>query len=476
MDLYGAAGQIDLTNGPVTMDLTLMTTTVAVTVRTNDGNLARGGFVSSQPWSGSTPVAPGVRLGGQTWSRAPINENGVAHIPVLVGQEYHLRGGNVSAVVDNICAFPTDSAPVCLTAPLVVGEGTAVTLPQPTILPPPNDLSAVSPTNLPSLRWAPVTYAHHYAIYRDGVNIGSTNATTYSDTEAVDGARQYAVATVDTVGREGPVSAPVQVLVDKTAPVLGTFAWTANPMQVGAGTTLSVPASDEASGVAGGEYFLNTDPGPGNGIALSWNGTDLTSAAFGTGLQPGVHLIGARARDAVGNWSPAVTTYLVVFDPAGPHYVVGQRNLRPGGNDVLPWISSAPSDFATFAFNMNLTSTGAVAPSSEFEFRYVERGSCHNSCRSFVLTADNFQWLAISDGYRGTFQGNAVLDVNGASTNVVFHVRASDGDRLTPKAPDTFELTVYPQSSNPADSAPLYRVSADFTPGTGNANGGVRIK
>jgi hypothetical protein len=269
---------------------------------------------------------------------------------------------------------------------------------------------------------------------------------------------------------------------DATAPTMGAPTWSTNPVTVGNNTSFSVPATDTTSGITGGEYFVGTDPGVGNASPLAWDGTNLNSTAFGPNLAPGVYNIGIRSQDAAGNWSAALTSYLVVFDPAGPGYIVGQHNVTPGSGDVLPWISTKPGDFATFGFNMKFTPTGTADSSSKFGFRYVEKGNCGKSntpaCHSFILTSTAFDWFALSgtNSSQGVFQGTATLTIDGSSSTVSYTVQAVDGDRLAPTQQDSFVMKVYPLDSDAQTTIPLYQVAADFTPGTGNANGGIQIK
>lgn len=69
-------------------------------------------------------------------------------------------------------------------------------------------------------------------------------------------------------------------------------------------------------GLAGCEYYLDTDPGPGHGQpfptadgTFNTNAENLRSAAIATtGLSAGVHVIGARCRDSFSHWGATVMT------------------------------------------------------------------------------------------------------------------------------------------------------------------------
>jgi hypothetical protein len=87
--------------------------------------------------------------------------------------------------------------------------------------------------------------------------------------------------------------------------------------------------------LAGAEYFLNVDPGVGNGIQLDfpqdgmWDeGTEDGNIAL-TGLPVGVHYFGIRFRDELGNWSLTIADTFVV----GPVLVISVS----GNNIVLNW-------------------------------------------------------------------------------------------------------------------------------------------
>src|SRR5262249_52487850 len=86
-------------------------------------------------------------------------------------------------------------------------------------------------------------------------------------TVSAEGANQQVPGTAtDNAGNTTSIVATTKL--DKTAPTLGIPSWSANPVQVGSNTILTVPSSDSLSNVAGGEYFIGTDPGVGHGTAM----------------------------------------------------------------------------------------------------------------------------------------------------------------------------------------------------------------
>lgn len=90
---------------------------------------------------------------------------------------------------------------------------------------------------------------------------------------------------------------------------------------VSAAAQLRVHAVDDSSLISAGEVWADADPGIGAGQPMAavdgaFDSTSEDLVAELTGLQPGDHQIGFRARDAAGNWSPA--SLLAISVPAPP--------------------------------------------------------------------------------------------------------------------------------------------------------------
>ncbi|WP_327009772.1 hypothetical protein OHA72_22590 [Dactylosporangium sp. NBC_01737] len=267
----------------------------------------------------------------------------------------------------------------------------------------------------------------------------------------------------------------VPISIDRTAPTTGAATWSANPQAVGSSATLTVAAGDALSGVAGGEYFVGTDPGPGYGTPVAYGDGSL-SAVIGAGLDVGVHTVGVRARDAAGNWSAAATTMLVLHDTTSPLAATGKnkKDLVPSlaNGDVVPGLTSAgQADAADYGFTVEHKG-GVLDVRNDFVFTYRTGTRCgtpsEQGCHAFSLNAESFTWLVV-DGpgnSRARFGGTAVVTVDGATTVHPFTVEAIDGDRLTQGANDALVLTVYPTGSDPLMAAPLYRASGLMAKGS----------
>lgn len=172
------------------------------------------------------------------------------------------------------------------------------------------------------------------------------------------GLHQFNMRPIDNLGRIGPTT-NVNLIV--TSPF-------------GPGAQRSIVAA---------EYFVNVDPGAGNGVAIplpddgAWDEGNENVTQIVTGLPIGLHLVGFRVQDNTGRWSmPEMDSVLV-----GPILVVHSS----GSNIILDWQSGSgvsqykiyrsPTVSGTYALIDSTTSqtyTDATAiPSSAMNFYYV---------------------------------------------------------------------------------------------------------
>lgn len=83
--------------------------------------------------------------------------------------------------------------------------------------------------------------------------------------------------------------------------------------------SVTIPANAAASNIISGEYFIDNDPGFGNGTALSISSsTDITANAVVniSSLSTGVHRIYFRMNDAAGSWSHTNMQTFYIFNSA----------------------------------------------------------------------------------------------------------------------------------------------------------------
>jgi hypothetical protein len=262
---------------------------------------------------------------------------------------------------------------------------------------------------------------------------------------------------------------------DTTAPTLGAPTWSTNPKPVTGLAVLTVSAADSGSGVAGGEYFLDTDHGAGNNIPMPVASGNL-SASIGTGLAAGVYQIGVRAEDGVGNWSAPTYTMLVVYDAATSVGVVGKNknDLVPkiANGDVLPGLlNSGQTDTVDLGFTVGYTS-GVLDPHNDLMLTYSTGSLCNtpraSGCHSFIVSATTFSWMLIdqTNSSRSLFQGTASVTVDGVNTSNAFTVEGIDGDRRTPSTDDHVTVKVYAPGADINTAAPIYLVAGNLAKGS----------
>lgn len=376
---WGYNGDAELGNGTTTdSDVPILVQLPAGVTATS---MAAGGETSyAVAYSATTPGAPGAvtasaQEGSAQVSFSPAQSNGAAVTSYTVtatdlttpdngGQTASGPGSpiTVSGLADG------DSYTFTVTATNAVGTGpasassSAVTILQrrPAA---PTSLMAPSPTNInPSLSWNTVSDATSYNIYRDGVKIGNSTASSYTDTTATEGSRVYYVTAVNS-GGESPPSNTASVLVDRTAPSIAyTFSpapnnngWNNSQVTVaftcadnagdsgilfcpgaqtraseGAGQQVTGTAIDNAGNKASVTATVNIDETPPAITAAAspapngsgWNNTPVTvtytctDALSGVASCPnpvtesadGTYTVSGTAADRAGNTSTAATT------------------------------------------------------------------------------------------------------------------------------------------------------------------------
>ncbi len=183
----------------------------------------------------------------------------------------------------------------------------------------PNETDTVAPTitasqspmpNAAGWNKSAVTVAFNCA---DDVAIAScTGPITVNANTAVSGQVVTGTAT-DTSGNTASTS--VVVKLDTTAPTVSSPSVTPRVIFFAGNINIAADASDALSGAVGGEYYIDTDPGVGNGTAMTYNATSGEISAtknipFGS-LSFGVHRVYIRTVDAAGNWSTTVSRVIV---------------------------------------------------------------------------------------------------------------------------------------------------------------------
>jgi len=330
--------------------------------------------------------------------------------------------------------------------------------------PPVSDLAVSLMDGHPVLHWTSESPNDHkidaYVVYRDGGQIAGGIVSdppavteTFIDEAALPGTHTYTLVGVDDGQTESLHSQPVSIMVpspDMTPPTVGTPTWSSNPLLQGQNTTLSVPATDNLSGVASVQYSVNG----GAAQAMTFDAPSNTwQATFGSTLAANTYNISVTATDEAGNTSPAVTDILAVYTPSNG-YVTGHAKLVPTTLDTLP-IARDTSNNPT---KLVLGFTNVTAPASgSFDMDY----SIKNNKNEFLISSTGINWVVVQDNLHASVLGHGDLTtyVNGVKTvtqNVAVRFDITLG---TGGAPDQIAIKIYSPGVNPNTGSPAYVIS-----------------
>jgi hypothetical protein len=255
---------------------------------------------------------------------------------------------------------------------------------------------------------------------------------------------------MDNAGNSAVVSANLNI--DKTAPTLGVISWTNNPLQQGQNTVLSIPASDNLSGVQKVQYAVNG----GASQAMAYDSaTNTWQATFGANLTASTYTVNITATDFAGKASDVVTDVLAVYAPANG-YVNGHAKTKPSATDMLPIALDTSKNPADLIIGF----TNATAPTSgSFDVSYVIK----QNKNSLSLSSTAINWVVVQDGTHASVLGHADMTtfVNGVQTvtqNVSVRFEIILGAN---GASDHITMKIYNPGTDPASGTPAYVVSDD---------------
>jgi hypothetical protein len=103
------------------------------------------------------------------------------------------------------------------------------------------------------------------------------------------------------------------IKIDKTAPTATGGTISGSLVIHWGNPTISANASDALSGVTGGEYYVDTDPGKGNGKPMTFSNGKISATAIISTGPAGTHTIYMRSKDAAGNWSTTTSVQYLYF-------------------------------------------------------------------------------------------------------------------------------------------------------------------
>lgn len=274
----------------------------------------------------------------------------------------------------------------------------------------PTNLTAPSPTNqYPVLSWDGVANATYYNVYRNSqlIDTISSNNTSYTDYNAPQGTESYYVTALDSGGESAP-SNTVTVVYDTTPPTLGTPSWSSNPVVVGSSTALTVPVTDNTSGVNTGEYYVgSTDPGQGNGTPMTYDAANGTlTATVGSNLSLGTYTFNVRAEDNAGNWSNVQSSVLTVGSAAPTNLTAPTpTNQHPS----LSWVAPADGSATSYNIYRDGTEIGSTTSTS-----YADTSVTQGSYNYYVTAVD-----ANGDGSVPSNTVSVVYDTTGPTITII---------------------------------------------------------
>ena len=109
---------------------------------------------------------------------------------------------------------------------------------------------------------------------------------------------------VDNAGNTSTTTATVNI--DKTVPVASNSTLSTPLVLFSANMTMNANATDALSGVAGGEFYIDTDPGQGQGTPMTYSNGKITASKTISNVGLGQHKVYMRTLDKAGNWSAPV--------------------------------------------------------------------------------------------------------------------------------------------------------------------------
>lgn len=247
-------------------------------------------------------------------------------------------------------------------------------------------------------------------------------------------------------------SVAVIVNIDKSAPVVTNINWSANPLQQGQPTTLSVSEADGLSGTAIVKYSVDGGAAQ-NMFYDSTNG--MWKATFGANLAVNTYNISIVATDLAGNNSAELTDILAIYTTANG-YVTGHARLLPTDSDSMPIARDTSNNPAKLIVGF----TNVTAPmSGSFDISYVIK----NNQNEFNLSSTSIDWVVIQDSMHASILGRAdmLIYVNGVQTLTQNTAVKFDIVLGTNGADDYISIKIFNPGIDPNTGTPTYVISGN---------------
>ena len=166
------------------------------------------------------------------------------------------------------------------------------------------------------------------------------------------------------------------------------------PFQIS--TTVSTYVETQAPHIRKREYFIDTDPGPGNGVQVTLAYADSVADTIlsipTTGLAAGQHMLNVRYADSTGKWGlPQFTSFIITGMPAPPEVAAPRLIQReyfidtdPGqGNGTVMTIATADSVSDTI---LSIPTTSLAAGGHILYVRYADSSGQWGLAQSQIFT------------------------------------------------------------------------------------------
>jgi chitodextrinase len=265
-----------------------------------------------------------------------------------------------------------------------------------------------------------------YKLYRNGAYLGSTTATTYSDTSAAGGTSySYTAYAFDSAGNtSGPSNTATVAAMSDTTPPSTPAGLTASAVSA-TRVDLSWNAATDNVGVAGYTVYRN-----GNAIGTSGPGT---TAYSDTTVSPNTsYSYMVDAFDAAGNHglpsapaavtTPAATTQTMTLNPVADTYVDSSKPTATHGSATTLRVDGSPLVDSYLRFDLSAvpgTITGLtlkVQANSSSGGGYAVRGVADNTWSESALNWNNAPPIGSVDaGQSGAFSSNTLTSVDVSS-------------------------------------------------------------
>jgi len=179
-----------------------------------------------------------------------------------------------------------------------------------------------------------------YYIYRNGIKVGSTSGTSYSDTgRSPNTTYTYQVSALDSSNNESAksaqVSATTQPLPDNPPSIAITSP--ANGSTVSGTVSISANASDD-KGISKVDFYID-----GTNIASDTTAPYSTSWNTTTRFANGSHTVMARAYDTINQYADSTVTVTLNNSPATTITITRIRTSTTGTTATIKWTTNVPT-------------------------------------------------------------------------------------------------------------------------------------